>query len=132
MAAIKTEESPNGRLGWIADDDDDIWLTALERVALNLIRRYAVMAAGAPEKDVSREAVKEAIRAFQSFPLAELNPQRKNELVISPPPGGDLYKVGIARISKAASSRGQLTAFRVKGLLFGADLSEKKGQINQL
>lgn len=38
---------------------------------------------------------------------------------------------GIARISKAAHPRGQLTAFRVEGL-FGADLSEKKGRINQL
>lgn len=53
LAAVKTEKTSSGRLGWIADDDDDIWLVALERVAPSLMRRYAIMAAGVPEKDVS-------------------------------------------------------------------------------
>lgn len=35
------------------------------------------MAAGAPEKGVSGLALKEAIRAFQPFPLADLTSQRR-------------------------------------------------------
>lgn len=98
LAAVKTKKIPNGKLGWIADDDGNIWLTALKRVALNLIRRYAAMTAGALEKNVSRVTVKEAIRAFQSFPLADLTIQRRYELAISSPVGGNLYKVDFSSV----------------------------------
>ena len=98
LAAVKTEKTPSGRLGWIAEDDDDIWLIALERVALDLICWYAIMVTGVPEKDVSRVAIREATRDFQSFSLADLTMQRREELVISPPPGDDLHKVNFSRV----------------------------------
>ncbi|MCJ1271718.1 hypothetical protein MMC22_011623 [Lobaria immixta] len=56
------------------------------------------MAASAPEKDVSHVPAREAIRDFQSFPLADLTMQRREELVISPPSCGDLHKVDFSRI----------------------------------
>lgn len=98
IGAVKTKKIPNGKLGWIAEDDGNIWLTALKRVALNLIRRYAAMTAGALEKNVSRVIVKEAIRTFQSFPLADLAIQRRSELAISSPVGGNLYKVDFSSV----------------------------------
>ena len=98
LAAVKTEKTPSGKLEWIADDNGNLWFHALKRVALNLIRWYAIMAAGVPEKDVSRMAARGAIRDFQSFPLADLTMLRREVLVISPPSCGDLYKVDFSRI----------------------------------
>lgn len=43
-------------------------------------------------------AVREAIRDFQPFSLADLTMQRREELVISPPPGGDLHTVDFSRV----------------------------------
>ncbi|MCJ1267837.1 hypothetical protein MMC22_007723 [Lobaria immixta] len=98
LDAVKTKKIPNGKPGRIADDDGNIWLTALKRVALSLIRRYAAITAGAREENVSRVTVKEAIRAFQSFPLADLTIQRRSELAISSPVGGNLYKVDFSSV----------------------------------
>ncbi|MCJ1265303.1 hypothetical protein MMC22_005178 [Lobaria immixta] len=67
MAAVKTEKTPSGKLEWIADDNGNLWFHALKRVAFNLIRWYAIMAADVPEKDVSRMAAREALGIFSPF-----------------------------------------------------------------
>ncbi|MCJ1265767.1 hypothetical protein MMC22_005647, partial [Lobaria immixta] len=71
LAAVKTEKTSSGRLGWIADDDDESG--SLRSKGLHLV----------------------------SF--VDLTMQRREELVISPPPGGDLHKVDFSRVEPAST-----------------------------
>lgn len=98
LAVVKTKITPSGKLGWIADNNGNLWFHVLKGVALNLICWYAIMAIGAPEKKVFRMAVREAIRDYQSFLLANLTLQRKETLVISPSICDDLHKFNFGHI----------------------------------
>ena len=114
LAAVKTKITPSSKLGWITDNDGNLWLHALKGVALNLICWYAIMTVGAPEKKVFHMVIREAIRDYQSFPLADLTLQRKETLVISLSIYNDLHKFNFDHIEPYLTNPSSLIMRPVK------------------
>lgn len=88
LAAMHTEKTSSGGLGWICGDTELAWFAALERVALNLIRQYAVMCVDVIESEIFRIPLRDVLRAVSTFEgrFNELITKRKALLVIADVP----------------------------------------------
>lgn len=81
VAAVETEDTSDGRVGWIAADNNGTWENALNNTALLLIRMYCLMAVDLPELEVCDIAVRRILRSVATFEFTELTPARKSSLV---------------------------------------------------
>lgn len=72
LAAVETEETEDECLvGWIKDDEDDIWYNALRSVGLALILKYCMMQMKTPKGDVYDLAIHMMIRSIVTFDVKD-------------------------------------------------------------
>ena len=97
LAVVETAETPSGKLGWILNNINSIWYTALFSVALNLIRQYAVMSGDFTySSDIFRFPLRDVLRAVPIFKdgFEELTLERKCMLLIADI-GTDLTRISL-------------------------------------
>lgn len=72
LAAVETIDSEDeGFVGWIKDDEDDTWYSALRSVGLALILKYCMMQMNTPKGDVYELAVHTMIRSIVTFDVKD-------------------------------------------------------------
>lgn len=97
LAAVEIAETPSGKLGWMSDNTNGSWYTALYRVALNLIRQYAIMSVDSPDAEIFRVPLRDLLRAVPTFKdgFDKLTIERKSQVLIA-----DVYR-DLGRIDEA-------------------------------
>lgn len=72
LAAVETNDSEDEScVGWIKDDKDDTWYSALRSVGLALILKYCMMQMNMPNGDVYELAVQMMIRSIVTFDVTD-------------------------------------------------------------
>lgn len=72
LAAVETNDSEDECcVGWIKDDEDDTWYSALRSVGLALILKYCMMQMNTPKGDVYELAVHMMIRSIVTFDVKD-------------------------------------------------------------
>lgn len=83
LAAVETNYSDDESfVGWIKDDEDDTWYSALRSAGLVLILKYCMMQMNMPKGDIYELAVHMMIRSIVTFDVKDgFTPALKSRLV---------------------------------------------------
>ncbi len=84
----------SGKLGYISGDEDNAWFDALDRVALNLICQYAIMAVDLTKQDNYSVPLYDILCTVQTFKWGDLILPLRNRLIIRQS-AGDLFSADL-------------------------------------
>lgn len=87
LAAVETNYSEDESfVGWIKDNEDDIWYSSLRSVGLALILKYCMMQMNTSKGDVYELAVHMMIRSIVTFEVKDgFTQELKSRLVCKKP-----------------------------------------------